>query len=173
MLSIPWIPTNIALLLPPVFVECMYLSPKWSYFFQLFSRPKVGLNPSLMLNSASFQWVCISPQRPWCFCLRPSSGRRAGDGFWFLILGIVSKSAWILPSFSRKICFLAWLLLRSPSFWFLEEQRFLTENAGLLDVSPTPPLSSPMNKSSWAYLKILSSDLYKIKKSSGKHAQKA
>ena len=45
-----------------------------SYFFQLFSRLKVGLNPSLMLKSASLQWVCISPQRPWCFCLCPGPG---------------------------------------------------------------------------------------------------
>jgi len=29
MLSIPWIPTHIALPLPPVFVEFMYLSPRW------------------------------------------------------------------------------------------------------------------------------------------------
>jgi len=93
----------------------------------------------------------------------PRTWKRAGDGFLSNLQDIVSESAGILPLLCGKICFWAWLWLRSPSLYFQEEQRFLTGHSGLLDGSS----SSLMNKSSWSYLKILSVNLYGIKKSSG------
>ena len=102
MLSIPWILTNIALLLPPVFVERMYLSLKWLQqiiFFQLFSRPKVGLNPALMLEFCQFAMslhlplktlMLLSLHKLWKTCWR-----------WFLVKfsGNCLKVSWNSPPF--------------------------------------------------------------------------
>ena len=93
----------------------------------------------------------------------PRTWKRAGDGFLSNLQDIVSESAGILPLLCGKICFWAWLWFWSSSLYFQEEQSFLTGHSGLLDGSS----SSLMNKSSWSYLKILSVNLYGIKKSSG------
>ena len=150
MLSIPWIPTHIALLLPPVFVEFMYLSPRWLqkiiFFLPVFKGKSGTFKPSFMLefcliamslHLSSKTLMLLSLPNPWKTCWR-----------WFFIYfqDFISKSAGIFPFLWEEDLLLGLIVARNLPFWFQEEQRFLTGHSGLLDGSS----SSLMNKSSWS-----------------------
>ena len=159
MLSIPWIPTHIDLLLPPVFVEFMYLSPRWLqkiiFFLHLFSRVKVGLKPSFMLefcliamslHLSSKTLMLLSLPNPWKACWR-----------WFFtnFQDFIPKSAGISPFFMWEDLLLGLIVAKKPSL--LVTRRTEVSNRTFRTLGWL--FQQPYEQIKLSYLKILYVDL--------------